>query len=609
MTSSPPNRVLGPASPKSLTGHAHPERKPARPAGRAPERQSDEPTNQAFDRACDRAGERAKEADATRALAQRLGSRRYDLWFGPTAARVRVEGDALQVEAASQYVADWIGRHYADELKVTAKETLGSDATVSMRVAPGAFGRDASDDGASTERANRSRGGRDGTGDERSSSRGSEGAHPRGASRDTARGSDSALDTRRGSRGVGRDAPRRPTLRRLDEYVVGPSNQLALDAGRRLAEDQAGAASLLFVHGDCGVGKTHLLQGICERRRAIGPRQHVRYTTAEEFTNEYLTALREGSLEQFRKSLRRVDLLAIDDIHFLSNKTATQSEFLHTMNAIDLTGARIVLASDEHPRAIRKFSQQLVSRFLSGMVVRIERPDRETRLRLVRRLANGRGLFLQPAAEELIANRCVGSVREIEGALARIEAFAQLSSHRQPSPADTLRDTERDASATDGGTGGAAPIGAILIEQALAEEGGRPSGPVRVATIVDAVCQRLGVLREDVQGSVRHRRVVLARSLIVYLARELTTQSFPEIARALGRDTHSTAHTAAKRIEEMVAANERVSCDDGAGTLPAGGNSSATAARSTATSMSGSIPIMELLGQLRHAILRAPPRA
>ncbi len=499
-------------------------------------------------------------AGLTESLQRRIGARRYDLWFGPSAAHVHIDGATVRVDLASEYVADWIGRHFSDDLRQAARESLGDAATVSMQVAPQAFGR-----GEGRDTPN------------------STSAEPRGGA-----GAGIASRPERTSSRRGLEAERRASLRRLDEFVVGPSNQLALDAGRRLAEDFDGAPSLFFVHGDCGVGKTHLIQGICERRRALAPRQHVRYTTAEQFTNEYLTALREGSLDTFRKSLRRLDLLAIDDIHFLSNKTATQSEFLHTMDAIDLSGARIVLASDEHPKAIRKFSQQLVSRFLSGMVVRIERPDRETRLRLVRQLAAERGLAIQPAAEELIALRCVGSVREIAGALARIAAFAQVL------PLGT------DASSTsDTGTGNAhhtgslrTPVGAILVERALAEEGGRPTGPVRLADILEATCHRLGVEREEVLGTGRHRRVVLARSLVVHLARELTTHSFPEIARALGRDTHSSAHTAARRVDDMIAAAERVECPD-----------------PSAAGRDCSSPITELVAQLRHAVMRAPVRS
>lgn len=547
-------------------------------------------------------------------LGERIGTRKFGLWFDRQTTRLRVEGGSLLVDLATPYVAEWIGRHFATELAEAARRTLGAEATVSLRVAPEVFGRSA-DEASSTQAS--------------SSSNGS-GSIPGSSGVGSGVGSDNRT-TRRGSPSFDPDRVtllppplrrpgaegRRITFRKLDEFVSGPSNQLAFDAARRLAEGAPGATHLLFVHGDCGVGKTHLLQGICDRRRAVAPRAHVRYTTAEQFTNEYLAALREGSLEGFRKSLRRLDLLAIDDIHFLSNKTATQSEFLHTMDAIDLGGARIVLASDEHPRQIKKFSQALVSRFLSGMVVRIDRPDRQTRISLVRRLARDRGITLQPAAEEIVANRCVGSVREIEGALARLMAFASLAGPACAAGAPPLGPIEPETSESGSAPHGESDvptdaahspqdavrvptstgrritdIGALIAERAFEDEGAsRPAGPIRITEIVDRVSSRLGVEREEVMGSGRHRRVVLARSMVVFLARELTTQSFPEIARALGRDTHSTAHTAAKRIEQMLADGERVEVSDPSLAGP-----------------DGMTPLKELVAQLRHDVLRSAPR-
>jgi chromosomal replication initiator protein len=499
-------------------------------------------------------------------LFRRIGERRAGIWFDAQTTRLKLEGGSLAVELANPYVAEWVEKHFAGTLRALAHDVLGADATVALTLAPAAFGRADDDQPQDHDRRPAQVAGRD--------------------------DDDGDVDARRApARPEGRPLPpppvvrrpsesRRPALRSLDEFVSGPSNQLAFDAARRLAEAAPGSPNLLFVHGDCGVGKTHLLQGICDRRRAVLPRQNIRYTTAEQFTNEYLLALREGSLEQFRKALRRLDLLAIDDIHFLSNKTATQSEFLHTMNAIDLGGAKIVLASDEHPRHIRKFSQALVSRFLSGMVVRVDRPDRQTRVALVRKLAADRGIVLQPGAEELVANRCVGSVREIEGALARLSAFASLADEAADRPAEAPRES------------GPSGIGTLIAERAFEEESlGRPSGPIRLADIVGQVATRLGVDRDDVLGTSRHRRVVLARSLVVHLAREMTTQSFPEIARGLGRDTHSTAHTAAKRVEQMLADGERVETGDPSLAGP-----------------DGRTPLKELLAQLRHDIARGAGR-
>src|SRR5262249_7964579 len=156
----------------------------------------------------------------------------------------------------------------------------------------------------------------------------------------------------------------------------------------------------------CGLGKTHLLQGVARRLQEVRPSAVVRYTTGEAFTNEYIAAVRAGSgkCEQFRRAYRGVGLLCIDDVHFLANKQATQGELLHTFDAIDLSGARVALASDEHPRMVRSFSEALVSRFMSGAVVKLDFPERELRERMILAIAGRRGHTIDPAGVRLLAD-------------------------------------------------------------------------------------------------------------------------------------------------------------------------------------------------------------
>jgi chromosomal replication initiator protein len=180
-----------------------------------------------------------------------------------------------------------------------------------------------------------------------------------------------------------RAAPR-PTLQhRLDDFVVGLSNRLAYAGATRMA-DEDGPCAPLFVHGPSGVGKTHLLQGLAARFTERRPGAVVRYISAEAFTNEFITAVRAGKIDAFRKLYRKVDLLCIDDVHFFSNKDATQSELLFTLDAVGLEGSRLALASDEHPREIQKLSERLLSRFLAGAVVRVDTPDPALREKLVK---------------------------------------------------------------------------------------------------------------------------------------------------------------------------------------------------------------------------------
>ncbi len=340
---------------------------------------------------------------------------------------------------------------------------------------------------------------------------------------------------------------------RFDTFIVGASNRLAHAAAMRVADEEANPAPL-FLHGSCGLGKTHLLHAIAGRFPEVRPGAHVKYTTAEAFTNEFITAIRTGKVDAFRKTYRKVDLLCIDDVHFLASKEQTQTEMMHTFDAIGLDGARVVLASDEHPRDIRKLSEKLVSRFMAGAVVRIDTPDEELRARLLASIADSRGMQLDEAAMKLICERTArsigslggfgGSVRELEGLLNQVEAVHRLLP---------------DCGVADG------RIGVGLVRRALGLTGTesptgaspspalRPRRPIAAQTIVAEVCRALCVDLSDFMGKGRHPRVVLARSLTAYICRRLTTLSFPEIARAMGRGNHSTVITAHRRVERDLA--------------------------------------------------------
>ncbi len=333
----------------------------------------------------------------------------------------------------------------------------------------------------------------------------------------------------------------------LDDFLVGSSNRVAYTAVRRMAED-AEPVSHVFLHGACGLGKTHLLQGACALFQQRNPRGVIRYVTGEQFTNEFIAAVRANKVDGFRKTYRGVDLLCIDDVHFLSNKDATQTELLHTFDAIGLAGARVILASDEHPREIVKISDKLTSRFLSGAVVKIDSPDPVLRRQLIGHLARKKGITLDTDALELLATRSSravgslggfgGSVREIEGLLNQVEAIARL-----------LPD---DSAGTAGRVGAGTVRRALGIDEqsaAAVNPAGMPRRPIPVSHIVDHVCQALAVDPTEFAGKGRHKRVVFARSVAAVLARQLTTQSFPEIARAMGRGNHSTIITAQRRLQ------------------------------------------------------------
>jgi chromosomal replication initiator protein len=449
-------------------------------------------------------------AQLRHALAQKIGPHRYHMWFGQT--DVDVSETQVRVHAATPFVAQWIDAHFSTELRAAAHDTLGPAAEVSIGV-----GADR-DQAAMPESADAPQG--NGAVDT---------APP--ASQRVSRLRPRPDEPAPAADDQARAAPRRgQRLHAMEEFVVGATNRMAYAAANRLAADATPRGlSPLFIHGECGVGKTHLLQAICHRYiQRTGRANRVRYVTGEQFTNDFITALRSNAIDEFRQRVRRLELLAIDDVHFLANKVKTQSEFQCTLDAIDFGGARVAIASDNHPHHIRRFSQSLISRFLSGMVVKIERPDADLRAALIRRMA------VRAAAVDEFAAQGGTSVRELEGLMTRLAAYRALA----------------------GDAAGADEIGLVLVEQVLREDRARPSHIVRISAVIDAVGQRLRVTKADLLGESRHRRIVVGRAMVAYLARELTTLSFPEIARALGRDNHSTVHTADQRLRRQLSDNE-----------------------------------------------------
>lgn len=265
------------------------------------------------------------------------------------------------------------------------------------------------------------------------------------------------------------------------------------------------------------------------------PGARVLYTTAESFTNAYITAVRNNRLDAFRRQLRRLDLLAMDDVEFFANKDKTQQEFLHCFDHIELAGARVVMASDSHPKLIKRFSEALVSRCVQGLVVQVQPPDVETRRALVHRLARRRGLVLDAGLDERLVAHAGRSVRELEGTLAQLHALASLDHPQGPT-----RRVHRG-----------------LVDKLIAGQRQlRASRPVRFDDIQATVCAHFNVAALQIAGSSRHRMVVLARAILIHLTRQMTTLSFPEIAAALGKSSHSTVVTAGQRMARQLEANE-----------------------------------------------------
>jgi chromosomal replication initiator protein len=322
----------------------------------------------------------------------------------------------------------------------------------------------------------------------------------------------------------------RPRLRHeIETFVVGQSNQLAYTTALYVAEYPGAQYNPLFIHGGCGLGKTHLLQGLCKRFIYHHPTKRWTYLTGEEFTNEFLTSLRGNKIDAFRRKMRDLDLLVIDDVHFLGGKKATQEEFLHTFNAIEAMGRQVVMASDNHPKMIEEFGESLINRFVSGMVVRIDPPNFATRCEILRSLSLRGGLVLGEEVVSWIARRVTQNVRELEGAITRIAAFVKLTG-RTPD--------------------------AAMAQEALGDLDRQMVAPVRPDNILQSVCEYFGLEHKDLMSGRRQRTISLARSVAMFLVRKTAKLSFPEIGMRMGKRNHSTVISACRRIERAVTRNE-----------------------------------------------------
>ncbi|MCC6175522.1 MAG: chromosomal replication initiator protein DnaA [Chloroflexi bacterium] len=298
----------------------------------------------------------------------------------------------------------------------------------------------------------------------------------------------------------------------FERFIVGTSNRLAHAASQAVADAPGQAYNPLFLYGGVGLGKTHLLHAIGHE---VVPRGlSVVYVSSEKFTNEMIESIRERRADDFRNRYRRANILMIDDIQFIAGKVGTQEEFFHTFNAIHESGGQIVLTSDKPPKAIPTLEDRLRSRFEMGLIADIQSPDIETRIAILRSKTNGR-ITIPGEVLELIAQKIQSNIRELEGSLNRVTAYAMLHGKE---------------------------VTTELALEALADL----VDPVRVSrepdAIVDAVARHFGVTVEDLRGKARHQKIVAPRHLAMYLLREDARLSYPQIGALLGRDHTSALH-------------------------------------------------------------------
>jgi chromosomal replication initiator protein len=436
------------------------------------------------------------------ALAERVGESRFGLWFGE-GVRLGLAEDSLEVGVPNAFFRDWIQGHFATNLVDAAREVTGRSLRLSFRVdseAPPELGHvveppppDAND-------------------------------RPLGPPKTIPMPSTPPpIDKPRSQTASPNSSTQthsRP-LRKLDDFITGQGNRLAHAACVELVQTLGSSFNPLVIQGGVGLGKTHLLEGIASALRARHPGLKVIHITAEAFTNGFLDAMRNGTLTAFRARYRGAGALIVDDIHFLAAKKATQDEFLHTFNALVADGSPIILATDQHPRQIAKLTDELATRFLGGMVVKLESPDPATRRAILKAKAASRGVIVPEAVLAYVADHLRASVRELEGALHSLIAHASMTGKK---------------------------LDLALAKTALRDTIRHTAKAVALKDVEKAVCQLFQIEPDALKADNRARAVAYPRMLAMYLARKHTGAAYSEIGRFFGGRNHSTVISAEKKV-------------------------------------------------------------
>jgi len=441
------------------------------------------------------------------ALAKELGRQKYRIWF-ENSTRLELAGGYLKIAVPNLFIANWIENHFLDQIHKAVRSAECGDVKVTFTIDPELSGHQRRPEVASRKSA---------------------AANQSSALRHLSSTAEASQKT------PPQTGHRKKKLKlSLDTFVVGSSNELAYNAAKVVVTEQQSPFNPLFVHGGYGVGKTHLLQGVCNAVTEKRPATNWMYLSAEDFVNQFVLALKTKKLETFRQRMRQTDLLAIDDIHFLAGKLSMQEEFLHTFNTINLAGKQVVLASDAHPKMISQLSEKLVNRFVSGMVVKIDPPDLETRCLICKQFIASIKTQSVPVPDGVIryvAENLRASVRELEGALLKLIAYAALKNEKMTT---------------------------AMAKAVLAEHLERCDPIVHVSDIESAVASYFGITPANIHSSKKDRTVALARHFSMFLTRKHTNMSSSEVGRVMGNKNHATVLLACRKIEDLIQRNSDI---------------------------------------------------
>jgi chromosomal replication initiator protein len=463
------------------------------------------------------------------ALADRVGRERFELWFGPK-TQIGWNGCLLQIAAPNSFFLDWIRLNFRTAIEAVGKIVLGNQPQVEFIVADGQCenrkqpcGRPSGENVVEKPAADRPA----------TDSRAGKG-NMVSLNGHSARDRNSSTEALAASKPADAAVASAFTPRKfssLSSFVVGPCNKLAMYSAEMVIRDP-GKITPLFLHGPTSVGKTHLLEGIWSAERKAGRGTASIYLSAEQFTSQFLEALRGGGLPVFRRKYRGVRVLILDDLHFLAGKRATQVEMMNTVETLLREGRQLVVAADRPPAEFSDFMPELVTRLSSGMVCRIEPPEFPTRLGIVATMGRRLGVELPADVQRYVASQFTAHARELSGAICRLQAMSQATGRT---------------------------ITLELAEEALGEMIRQNSRVVRLGDIQKAVCKVFGLESQTLQSADKSRRVSQPRMLAMWLARKHTRAALSEIGEFFGRRSHSTVISAQKRVEQWMALDEPLS--------------------------------------------------
>jgi chromosomal replication initiator protein len=426
-------------------------------------------------------------------LRETLGEESFARWFAYAEPQSLSNG-ALHVALPNDFTREWVEGHFRSAVASAARESLGRELSVSFGV---------------TDRGEVTAAGP---------------VSPRPAPPENA---ERSVESTRPYRDATEDLNRKYTF---DLFVIGSSNRFAHAAALAVAEAPAQAYNPLFIYGETGLGKTHLLQAIAHYVRQHSRRLTNRYVTCETFMNDFIDAVRDrgARIEGFKRRYRNYDVLLIDDIQFLEGKERIQEEFFHTFNSLYEAGAQIIISSDRPPREIATLEERLRSRFEWGLITDIQKPDLETRIAILLKKVNTEGIAVDdPEVLTFIAGRVSSNIRELEGALTRVVAFSSLTNR---------------------------PMTVDLAEHVLKDvfPQGEAAPEVTIPRIQEVVSQRFGVTIDELISPRRSQAVAYPRQVAMYLSRELTDSSLPAIGREFGGRDHTTVIHAKDKITRRI---------------------------------------------------------